>query len=316
MADKKIVVGGHTIVIGNADKILFPEDGFTKWDMVEYYRRIAPVMLPHMQGRPVTMLRLPDGINGESFYHKETPDYFPSWIKRAPMPKEDGVTNYVVCDNTATLVYLADQACITPHLWLSRYDKPDNPDLLIFDLDPSGPGFEPVRQAALVLKELLAGLGLAVFVKTTGSRGVHVVSPLDRSADFDSVRTFAEEVAQFLAGLDPKNLTVEQRKEKRRGRVFIDTLRNSYAATAVAPYALRARNGAPVATPITWEELKDPKLGPQSYNLRNIFGRLEAGKDPWVGIWSKAGSIDQPWKKLKELVARQGRGSGNIVSKG
>jgi len=250
------------------------------------------------------MLRMPDGIHGESFYHKETPAYFPEWIKRVPMPKEDGVTNYVICDSAASLTYLADQACITPHLWLSRYDKPHNPDLLIFDLDPSGPDFELVRRAALAFRELLIKIGIHPFVKTTGSRGVHVVSVLDRKSDFDEVRAFADEVAQHLAGLDPENLTVEQRKEKRKGRVFIDTLRNSYAATAVAPYALRARDGAPVATPISWEELGDQKLEPQSYNLRNIFERLAKVKDPWAGMWAnKAGSIDQPWKKLRAIAS-------------
>ena len=160
-----------------------------------------------------------------------------------------------------------------------------------------------MRNAALALRKLLTELGLPVYVKTTGSRGVHVVSQLDRSADFDTVRTFAEAVAWYLADMDPGNLTVEQRKEKRKGRVFIDTLRNSYAQTAVAPYALRARPGAPVAAPITWEELKDPKLQPQSYTMKNIFKRLASAEDPWVGMWAiKAGSIDQPWKKLKAMM--------------
>jgi bifunctional non-homologous end joining protein LigD len=304
MPEKKleIEVGGHIIEVGHADKIFFPEDGYTKWDMVDYYHRIAPVMLPHMKGRAVTMLRMTDGIHGESFYHKEAPAYFPDWIKRATLPKEGGVTNYVVCDDAATLTYLADQACVTPHLWLSRVNKPRKPDMMIFDLDPSGEDFEMVRNAAFSLKELLEKLGLKPFVKTTGSRGVHVVSPLAPKADFDEVRSFAEDVARYLALSDSNNLTVEQRKEKRKGRVFIDTLRNSYAQTAVAPYALRAKPGAPVATPVTWEELRGKKLGPQSYNLKNIFKRIASVKDPWAEIWKvEAGSIDQPWKKLKEL---------------
>jgi bifunctional non-homologous end joining protein LigD len=300
---KEIKVGGHVIEVGHADKLFFPEDGYTKWDTVDYYHHIAPFMLPHMKGRAVTMLRMTDGIRGESFYHKEAPSYFPDWIKRAPLSKEGGVTNYVVCDDAATLTYLADQACVTPHLWLSRIDKPRNPDMMIFDLDPSGEDFEQVRHAALSLKELLTGIGLHTFVKTTGSRGVHVVCRIARTSDFDDVRTFAEEVASYLAATDEKNLTVEQRKEKRKGRVFIDTLRNSYAQTAVAPYALRARPGAPVATPVTWDELKDKKLGPQTYHLKNVFDRLARVKDPWASMWSvKAGSIDAPWKKLKALA--------------
>lgn len=174
---KTLKLDGHTIEVSHPDKVLFPEDGITKGQMVDYYRRIASVMLPYMKERPVVMHRFPDGIHGEAFYHKETPAYFPEWIKRVPLAKQDGVKNYVVCDSAATLVYLADQACITPHLWLSRYDRPDNPDLLIFDLDPSGGDFEPVRGAAFALRKLLSELGLAVFVKTTGSKGLHVTCP-------------------------------------------------------------------------------------------------------------------------------------------
>ena len=184
MADKQLEIDGHAITVGHADKVLFPQDGITKLDMVEYYRRIAPTMLPHMRERAVTMLRMPDGIEGESFYHKDTPSYFPDWIKRVPLPKEGGETRYVICDSAASLAYLADQACITPHLWLSRFDRPRKPDLLIFDLDPSGTDFEQVRNAAQTLGELLRKLGLEPYVKTTGSRGVHVVSVIERSAGF------------------------------------------------------------------------------------------------------------------------------------
>jgi bifunctional non-homologous end joining protein LigD len=302
MANPQINIDGHTIEITHPDKIFFPENGYTKLDMVKYYERIAPVMLPYMEGRPVTMLRMTDGIHGESFYHKETPAYFPDWIKRVPMAKEGGVTNYVVCDSGAALTYLAGQACVTPHLWLSRFDKPNDPDMLIFDLDPSGPDFEAVRKAAFSLREVLVQLGLPVYVKTTGSRGLHVVAPLDRKAKFEEVRAFADEVANYLAHANSKELTIEQRKEKRTGRVFIDTLRNSYAQTAVAPYALRARPGAPVATPVTWEELKQSKIQPQSFDMKNIFERLAIVKDPWAKVWTvKAGSIKEASNKIKAL---------------
>jgi len=255
-----------------------------------------------MQERAVTMLRMTDGIHGESFYHKETPAYFPDWIKRVPLPKEEGVTHYVICESAAALTYLAGQACITPHLWLSRFDKPHNPDMLIFDLDPSGTDFELVRRAAFALKDVLVKLELPVYVKTTGSRGLHVVSPLDRGSTFDDVRAFADDVADYLARRNPAELTVEQRNEKRTGRVFIDTLRNSYAQTAVAPYALRARPGAPVATPITWEELKQSKIQPQSFDMGNIFERLAKVKDPWAKIWTiEAGSIKGLSNKIKTL---------------
>jgi bifunctional non-homologous end joining protein LigD len=307
MAYKRIKVNGHQIVVKNADKLFFPEDGYTKWDMVEYYRRIAPFMLPYMQGRPVTMLRMADGIHGESFYQKDTPGYFPEWITRVAMPKEEGVTHYLLCENEVTLAYLAAQACITPHLWLSRADNPRNPDMLVFDLDPSGQDFEQVRKAAFQLRDLLAELALAVYVKTTGSRGVHVVTPLDGRDDYDVIHAFAIEAAKFLVGKHPQELTVEQRKEKRKGRVFIDILRNSYAQTAVAPYALRAIPGAPVATPITWDELKSPKLQPRSCNMKNIFRRLDSRGDPWADMWTvKPGSIVGLREKLKAMIEKRG----------
>jgi bifunctional non-homologous end joining protein LigD len=294
---------GRLFEISNPEKILFPDDGITKSEMVDYYTRIAPAMLPHLKGRAIVMLRYPDGINGESFFHKETPDYFPSWIERISLPKEGGRVNYVVCDEAADLAYIAGQACITPHTWLSRYDRPYNPDQLIFDLDPSeGVDFAMVRQAAFTIKDLLTELGLVSFVKTTGSRGVHVTCPLDRDATFEDSRTFAEDVAKYLAGKDPEHLTVQAHKNKRGKRILIDVLRNSYGQTAVAPFALRAKPGAPVATPISWEELKNITLNSQTYNYENIFDRLSQVKDPWAGIWDKDGSIKQSWKKLKVLV--------------
>ena len=302
MAEKiEIKIDGHSFELSNPDKVMFPEDGITKSDMVEYYQRIAPSMLPYLEKRAIVMHRFPDGIYGERFYHKEVPEYFPTWIKRITLPKEDGVVDYVVADSAADLAYLAGQACITPHSWLSRFDKPNNPDLLIFDLDPSDEVFEIVRQTALNLRGILLDLELSPFIKTTGSRGLHVVCPLDRSTDFDESRKFARDVAELMATRDPSNLTIEARKEKRGSRLLVDYLRNGYGATAVAPYALRARRGAPVAVPITWEELKDPKLNSQSFNIRNVFRRIGRRKDPWSGMEGKAGSIIRSAKKLEGL---------------
>ncbi len=316
MAEKKeITLDGQSFELSNPDKVLFPEDGITKADMVEYYTRIAPLMLPHLKKRAIVMHRFPDGIHGETFYHKDAPEYFPSWIERASLPKEDGKVAYVVADSAVDLAYLAGQACITPHVWLSRYDRPDNPDLLIFDLDPSGNDFEIVRRTAFKLKELLSDLGLTPFVKTTGSRGLHVTCPLDRSADFDKSRAFAREVAGLIGSRDPENLTIEARKEKRGQRLLIDYLRNGYGATAVAPYALRARPGAPVAVPITWTELKNPGLNSQSYNMANIFRRTAGRKDPWAGMWRKAASIAGPRRKLDELLTQSPAKTGQAKAK-
>ncbi len=308
MAKKETLqVGSQTVGITHAAKVLFPDDGLTKGDLIAYYHRIAATMLPYLKGRPVMMHRFPRGIKDQGFYQKEIGDYFPDWVKRATLPKQDGSTDYVVCDDAATLVYLAEQDCITPHVWLSRADRPDNPDLMIFDLDPSDGDFAPVRRAAEALRDLLTELGLPSFLKTTGSRGLHVAVPLDRRAGFDPVRAFARDVAGHLAKLDPQNLTVEHHKDKRRGRVYIDAMRNGYAQTAVAPYAVRARPGAPVAAPLDWDELKDTKLNSRSYTMTNIFRRLERQKDPWDGLWRRAASLDEAAKRLNTM--RKGKGA-------
>jgi bifunctional non-homologous end joining protein LigD len=307
MAKKQMLkVDGRTVGITHADKILFPDDNITKGDLIDYYHQIAGTMLPYLRGRPVMMHRFTQGIKGEGFYQKEAGDYFPDWVKRATLKKQDGSTDYAVCDDAATLVYLAEQDCITPHVWLSRVDRPDNPDLMIFDMDPSDGDFEPVRRAAFAMRDLLSELGLPSFVKTTGSRGLHVAVPLDRKAGFDLVRRFARDAAGYLARLDTKNLTVEQRKDKRRGRVYIDVMRNGYAQTAVAPYAVRARPGAPVAAPLDWDELKDPRLNARSYTLTSIFRRLDRKGDPWAGIWQQAVSLNEASQRLNALRKRKG----------
>jgi bifunctional non-homologous end joining protein LigD len=262
-------------------KVLFPKDEITKGELVEYYERIAPTMLPYLQGRPISMERYPDGIAKEGFFQKKAGPYFPDWIPTAELDKQNGTVRHVICDDVATLVYLAGQAVITPHTWLSRADKPNYPDQLIFDLDPSQEDFKAVCAAAKKLRDLLTQRGLTSFVKTTGSRGLHVLVPLDRKKDFEPVRAFAREVAEQLVQADPEHLTTEARKNKRDGRIFVDTARNAYAQTAAPPYAVRARDGAPVAAPLTWDELTDPKLRPDRFNMRTIFDRLKKVGDPW-----------------------------------
>ena len=293
-------IGGYTIEVSNPDKVMFPEDGITKGDMVDYCRKVAKYMVPHLEGRPLTLQRYPGGIKTEGFFQKSASDYFPGWIRRAEMKKYGGTTNYVVCDKAATLVYLAGQSTVTHHTWLSRADRPEYPDLMVFDLDPSGASFEPVRKAAFTLRELLSGFGLAVFVKSTGSRGLHVTVPLDRSADYDAVRAFAENVARLMVSRDPEHLTVEQRINKRGDKVFIDTMRNSYSQTAVAPYTVRAKPGAPVAAPVEWDEIKNSSFLPQKYTVRNILQRLEKTGDPWKNIYREARSLKEAKKKLEK----------------
>lgn len=285
MNEESRQIGGYTVELSNLDKGMFPEDGLTKRDLIAYYERIAERMLPYMKDRPLNMQRFPDGIGNEGFYEKKVPDYFPDWISVATVPvKESGENQQqVVCDRAATLVYLANQACITPHIWLSRSDELNQPDRLVFDLDPpeGSRDFAPVVKAAQRLREMLREYYLVPFVMTTGSRGLHVLVPLDGRADFDSVRAFARSLADKLAGQYPDDFTTEVRKDKREGRLFLDYLRNAYGQTAVTPYALRPLPGAPVATPLDWSELDEANLDSQSYHFGNIFRRLGQKVDPW-----------------------------------
>lgn len=283
--NKSLQLNGRSLTLTHLDKLYFPQDELSKGDVVDYYRHIADIMLPYLQERPLSLQRFPEGIAQDGFYQKEAPDYFPDWIKRVQVPVESETDTQpqVVCNDAATLVYLANQGCITPHGWLSRTGNLYRTDRLIFDLDPpdSAAGFDWVRLAAESLREMMAAHNLIPYVMTTGSRGLHVVVPLNGRADFDTVRDFARQLADQLAAQEPDKFTTELRKNKRNGRLFLDYLRNAFAQTAVVPYAIRPLPGAPVATPLDWDELNRSDLHAQSYTVRNIFRRLGQKDDPW-----------------------------------
>ena len=288
---EEIRIGDRVIRITHGDKALFPESGITKRALIEYYRRVADTMLPYLSDRPLTMLRYPDGIHGKSFFQKDAPDYFPEWIKLVQVAKAGGSVSHVVCNDAATLVYFANQACITPHIWTSRIDQVHSPDLVVFDLDPPAGRFAEVRFAAKLLRERLETYGLVPFVQTTGSKGLHVVVPIVRGPEFDEVGRIARTIAEELVDEEPQRLTTEHRKDKRAGRVFIDIWRNAYAQTFVSPYGVRPLPQAPIAIPIEWDEVDE--VEPQSYNMANIEERLKRSGDPWKGIWKKARSFEQ-----------------------
>ena len=298
----KLRFGPYSVETTNTDKILFPKSGITKGDVIDYYQRIADTMMRHLRERPLSLQRFPDGITGEGFFQKDIPDYFPDWIDRVKVEKKGGSNIQVVCNNAATLVYLANQACLTPHVWLSSARALDRPDRLVFDLDPPGGEFAPVRQSAKLIVDVLKDLELPVYVQTTGSRGLHIVVPIDASESYDSVREFARKIAGIMVHDNPELMTVEQRKDKRGNRVFIDTGRNAYGQTMVTPYALRAHEGAPIATPIELEELDDSSLNPRRFNLKNIFRRMARRKDPWFGIGRTAKSLKDARRYLKEIT--------------
>ncbi|MFW6135281.1 MAG: non-homologous end-joining DNA ligase [Chloroflexota bacterium] len=308
MSEETMEVGSRTFPVGDLDDVIFPDEGITQGDLIDIYRRLADTILPHLEGRPLTMQRFPDGIDEDGFYQRWAPDYLPDWITRVSVTvkKDDGEKPQVICDSEATLVYLVDQGLVTPHVWLSRADRLDYPDKLVFDLDPPDSDFGVVRVAARCLRDLLGDLGLVPFVMTTGSRGAHVVVPLDRSADFDTVRAFAKDVGKLLAQRHPEDLTVEFRKDARGGRLFLDPLRNAYGQNSVAPYAIRAKPGAPVATPVDWDELSDPDLHSQTYTVRNTFRRLGQKQDPWKNYMGHARALSEPRGRLDEAMAEEG----------
>ncbi len=276
------IIDGHQITISNPDKVMFPADGITKGDLVAYYQRVAERMLPHVRGRPLHMNRFPDGIGRIAIQQKRIPESFPQWIKRATVDLHRGGTiTHAVIDNAATLVYLANYNMITAHVWLSRMEAPEQPDQLIFDLDPSDEDFRLVRRTAISLRTLLEELRLVAYVKTTGSRGLHVVVPISIAPSFEEVHVFADVIAQRLAAGDPDHLTTEFIKQKREGRLFIDVNRNAYGQTVVAPYSVRARPAAPIAVPIAWADVDSDALRPDGVTMRNVWDWLKGRDDPW-----------------------------------
>ena len=294
-------VGRQQVEITRPEKVLFPEDGITKGELIEYYARIAPRILPHLCDRPLTLERYPNGINSKRFFQKEVSSYFPEWIRRVTVKKVGGTVTHVVCNDAATLVYLANQACITPHIFLSKIDKLDYPDQMVFDLDPQSDDFELVRSTARDFKQLLDDLELAAFLKTTGSRGLHIVVPLQRLEPYDSVRDFARKLAGIVVSQAPKERTLEQLKARRGTRVFIDTNRNGYAQLVAPAYAVRARKGAPVSVPIEWAELKKKRLRPNSVTIRTIFDQLKGTADPWKDFGRSRASL----LKARRTLARR-----------
>jgi len=301
----ELTVGRYTVKVTHPDKLVFPKDGFTKRDLALYYHTVGPHMLPHIRGRPLVLHRFPDGIDRPGFIQQEADDYFPKWVQRVTVSKVSGGTiTHPMVGNVAALVYLTNLGTVTIHNWLSRADRPRVPDRLIFDLDPPDDDFGPVRSVATLLREVLQRLGLPPFIMTTGSRGAHVVVPIQRNLDFDDVRAFADRVAGLLAARYSKLITIKERVEERAGRLYIDTKRNAYGQTAVAPYAVRAKPGAPVATPVDWSEIDEPGFTSRRYNIREVPARLADRGDPWANLDRHAGDLMEARRKLDRLNRR------------
>jgi bifunctional non-homologous end joining protein LigD len=290
-------------VITHPEKVLFPDDGITKGELAAYYEAIAPIMLPHIQARPVTMERYPSGIGQKGFLQKDVSKGFPDWLERAEVPKKGGVVHYPIVRDARSLLWLANQNCITPHVWTSCISDLYQPDICVFDLDPSEDDQEVLRAASLAVRDLLGELDLPSWIKTSGSKGFHIVVPLDSKSDFEEVAGFAHAVATILVKRDPRNLTLEFSKADRGGRIFVDIGRNAYGATFAATYAVRAKPGAPVSAPCTWEELERGQVGPQTFTLRSMPGRIADVGDLWSDLNKHKGSLRRPLEQLRTLQA-------------
>jgi bifunctional non-homologous end joining protein LigD len=279
-------------VISHPDKVLFPDDGITKGEVAAYYAAIATHMLPHLRGRPVTMERFPNGIAAGGFLQKDVSKGFPEWVERVEAPKRGGVVHYPLIDDARSLEWLANQNCITPHVWASRTPKLYQPDVCVFDLDPSeAEDLDTLHAATLLVRDVLAELDLPSWVKTSGSKGFHIVVPLDSTLGFDEVAAFAVGVGKVLVARDPRHLTLEFSKADRGGRIYVDVGRNGYSATFAAVYALRPKAGAPVSAPCTWEEVERGEVAPQTFTLRKMPARVEAVGDLWAEMPKRRRSL-------------------------
>jgi bifunctional non-homologous end joining protein LigD len=293
-------------VITHPEKVLFPDDGITKGELAAYYEAIAAVMLPHMRARPVTMERYPAGIHQKGFFHKDVSKGFPEWLERVEVPKKDGTVHHPIVRDSRSLLWIANQNCITPHVWTSRVPNLHQPDICVFDLDPSREDqLDVLRAAALALRGLLDELGLPSWVKTSGSKGFHIVVPLDGKTGMGQVASFAHAVGRILVTRDPEHLTQEFSKADRGGRILVDTGRNGYSATFATAYAVRAKPGAPVSAPCTWEELERGQAGPRTFTLRTMARRVAAVGDVWSDMRRRRRSLTHAMDQLRDQAVKR-----------
>jgi bifunctional non-homologous end joining protein LigD len=315
-------VRARGVEIPRPGKLLIPP-ATTKAELAAYYGAVAEPMLRHCARRPLSLERYPDGIGARRIFQQHAARHFPAWIARVEVPAGGGTVEHVMARDPDTLVYLAGQAVVTFHAWLSRADRLERPDRLVIDLDPPDARSGEVRRAAVLIGRLLRELGLEPWAMASGSRGYHVVLPLQRRLDFEVVRSFARGVAELAEAREPRLFTTEQRRARRAGRIYLDVLRNSYGHTSVAPYSVRARPHAPVATPLHWEELEDQATRPDRWTLASVPGRVARDGDPWESIGRAASSLSRARRRLEASLeearsrpTRRGSGGGRRAGSG
>jgi bifunctional non-homologous end joining protein LigD len=293
------------VKLSNLDKVFWPDEGITKGDLLDYYREIAPAILPHLRKRPFTMRRYPDGAFGKAFFQKDAPKHMPEWIPRFRVevstrekPRERKWIEAPIVNDEDALLWMANMGCIDMNVWYSRVDKPDRPDFVLFDLDPSPDvGFKETIQVALLVKEALDALGLESFAKTSSADGMHVLVPIERRYTFDDTREFSEIVAGAIARTHRGLATTEWSKAKRRG-VLIDSNQNGEGKTIASAYSVRPREGAPVSTPLRWDEVHDG-LDPSSFTMDVVLERVRKHGDLFAGVLSTRQRLDKALSALR-----------------
>lgn len=293
----EVTIEGKNVRLTNLDKLIWPVDGITKAELIEYYAGIGELLLPYLKDRLFIMSRYPDGVNGEGFYQKDCPAYAPEWIKVFPVPSSRGekTVNYIICNDLATLVWLANQACIELHIWLAKAPRIDYPDIAVFDLDPAPPaGFADTLEIALLVQAALAQFGLQGYPKTSGATGLHVFVPIKPECSYRQVRDGVEFICRQINSVWPEKTTMERLVANRAGKVYLDYLQNTRGRTMTFQYSLRPVAGAQVSTPLTWDEVKEGKIRPADFTLRNIRERLDRVGDLSAGLLGPG----QSWREL------------------
>jgi bifunctional non-homologous end joining protein LigD len=300
--DKEIVtVGGKKVTITNVDKIYWPGENITKGDLLTYYQTIATWILPYLKDRPQSLKRNPNGITNPGFFQKDAGEHIPDWLKTVPMRAESAnrTIDYILCNDAATLLYLNNLGCIELNPWNSRVQKPDHPDYLAFDLDPSDANsFEDVIEAALTVREILSSVGAESYCKTSGASGLHVYVPLKARYTYEEVMRFAEAVAVLVARKLPKTTTTERSISKRKDRIYVDYMQNRKGQTIASVYCVRPKPGAPVSTPLSWDEVK-PGLHPSQFTIRNVPHRLEKAGDLFSPVLKNSVDLKKCMKNLE-----------------
>jgi bifunctional non-homologous end joining protein LigD len=289
--------------------VYWPNDGYTKGDLITYYYEVAKTILPYLKGRPLILKRYPNGIK-ESFFHQHDVDEAPDYARTVSLEAEDGhVVDYIVCDNVATLLYLSNLGAIERHPWHSRVRNLDHPDWFVFDLDPSeGVEYSQVCEVALSVKAVLERLGLACYAKTSGSRGMHIYVPIEPEYTYEQVAEFAEQVAALVAKENPEIATVERSlKKRKRGHIYVDFLQNARGKSVVAPYSVRPRDGATVSAPLDWKEVGRKKVTPQDFTIKNIGKRLARKGDLFRPVLREKQSLNKAIQEAKGLSATKAR---------